>query len=134
MIRFLVKLLRVMYVMKRKERLPRLPRGYTTRYNRKVGYDVEKVFHLSGARTPDAIPLLMKRRRVDSIQALIPLLPDPHHKLKPLERLGRWTMRLMGTTPHEPVIKRSLARLRSEGKIPARGTLLRRTAYRSRYE
>lgn len=134
MIRFIVKLLKVMFVMKRKERLPRLPRGYTTEYDRKVGYDVEKVFFLSGVRTPDGIDGLLRRFRVSSIPELLPLLPDPHRKLKPLERLGRWTMRLMGTTPHEPVVKRSLLRLRDKGEIPSKGTLLRRTPYRSRYE
>jgi hypothetical protein len=125
MIRVLRKLWKLMFTLKRKQQLPRLPRGFTTEYDRKVSYAIEKVLSRSNARSPDGVDRLLRQKGVETIDALLPLLPDMNRKIQPLDSLGRWLMRLHGTTAYEPVITPVLRRMRQR----RRQTLIRRTPY-----
>lgn len=119
----------MLFAVKRKDQLPRLPRTLTTDFDRHYSRDVERVFARSAARSPEGIHHLMKRKRVDTIHELIPLLPNHERKAKPVERFKRWWLRLHGSTPYEPVVKPALARLKREGRIPSKGDVLIRTQY-----
>lgn len=123
---FVSSFLKRMFTLKRKEKLHLLPRGYRTDYDKHVSRDVEKVFAQSGVRSPDGIDRLMRRHKVSSIDELLPLLPDPNRKVKPLERFGLWVMRLEGRTPYEATINPSLRNL----NLPRGRTLIRRTQHR----
>jgi len=125
MIRVLRKLWKLMFTLKRKQQLPRLPRGFTTEYDRKVSYAIEKVLSRSNARSPDGVDRLLRQKGVETIDALLPLLPDMNRKIQPLDSLGRWLMRLRGTTAYESVITPVLRRMRQR----RRQTLIRRTPY-----
>lgn len=122
MIGLLINFLKMLFLIKRKDRLPRVPRSFTTAYDKRVSRDVERVFHRSAARSPEGVNRLMRRKRVSSIDALLPLLADRQHKT-PRQRFVMWVMRLNGTTPFEPTLSPALRRM----GLKRGQTLIRRT-------
>ncbi len=125
MINLLIKFLKVLFLIKRKDRLPHVPRSFTTDYDKRVSRDVERVFHRSAARSPEGVQMLMRRKRVATVNDLLPLLTERQHKT-PRQRFVMWMMRLNGTTPYDPTVS-AVRRL----GVPRRETLIRRTPYKA---
>lgn len=125
MIKLLIKFLKMLFYQKRKDRLPRVPRSFTTEYDRRVSRDVERVFHRSAARSPEGVTRLMRRKRVKNIQELLPMLPMERKRKSPRERFVMWLMRLNGELPYDPAIT-ALRKLR----LSRNQTLIRRTPHR----
>ena len=123
---------RMLFYLKPKHRLDRVPRSFAPEYDRRVSHDVAKVFVRTQARSPQNIEILMRQYKVETIEQLLAVLPPRSRSAHPRERLYRWLARLNGLLLYEPVAP-MLRRLQARGHIPDHGTLLRRTKYQDRY-
>lgn len=119
---------KMFFELKPKMQLDIAPRHYAPEYDSRKVTDLEaKVFARTAARSPKNIQLLMKAYRVESIEALLAVLPSRKRSVNPRDRFRRWLLRVFGQVSYEPVVRPVLRRLSQEGRLPIGTTLIRRT-------
>lgn len=108
---------KVLFGVKTKQRLPRIPRMYANEYDRPdVSFDEARVFARVGARSPEGVQMVLKKFRLKSIDELVALLPHRRYKPNAHARLRRWLQHVFGLYDYEPAVKPALRRLKAEGK------------------
>jgi hypothetical protein len=84
-------------------RLPKVPRGYSTDFDlKRVSEDEAALMNMSALRSPHSIERLKKRYGVASARDLVELLPK-RHKARKGERLWPLVRRVFGTTRYDPM-------------------------------
>ena len=109
------KLFRYFRHIKLADRLPPLPRGYSTDFDlRSVTEDEATLMRMSALRSPHSIERLKRRYGAASAAALVAQLPK-RHKPRRGERLWPLIRRVFGTTRYDPM-KRYYKERRRNGK------------------
>jgi hypothetical protein len=84
-------------------RLPPVPRGYSSEFDMKaVSQDESALMKMSALRSPHSIERLKRRYGVKSAADLVNLLPK-RHKARKGERLWPLIRRVFGTTRYDPM-------------------------------
>lgn len=97
------KLFHYFRYIKLADRLPPLPRGYSTEFDlRSVTEDEATLMRMSALRSPHSIERLKRRYRVASAAALVERLPK-RHKARRGERFAPLMRRVFGTTRYDPM-------------------------------
>jgi hypothetical protein len=97
------RLLRYFRHIKMVDRLPRVPRGYSTDFDlRAVSEDEAALMRMSALRSPHSVERLKRRYGVSSADELIAILPK-RHKPRRGERLMPLLRRVFGTTRYDPM-------------------------------
>jgi len=110
-----MKLITYFRHIKLADRLPPLPRGYSTEFDlRSVSDDETTLMRMSALRSPHSIERLKRRYGVSSAQELIDRLPK-RHAARRGERLWPLLRRVFGTTRYDPM-KRYYHEHRRKGK------------------
>lgn len=108
---------KVLFKVKTRQRLPRIPRMYANKYQRPgVSFDEARVFARVGARSPEGVQMVMKKLRVKTVNELIARLPHRTYRPNWRVRLRRWLQHALGLYDYEPAVKPALRRLAEEGK------------------
>jgi hypothetical protein len=108
---------KMLFKVKTKQRLPRIPRMYANKYQRPaVSFDEARVFARVGARSPEGVRLVMKKFRLKSVNELIARLPHRAYRPNSRSRFRRWLQHVLGLYDYEPVVGPALRRLRQEGR------------------
>ena len=97
------------------DRLPRVPRGYSTDFDLKgVSQDEAALMKMSALRSPHSIERLKRRHGVATTRELVAMLPKRH---KPHKGARLWPLirRVFGTTPYDPM-KRHYLEHRRKGR------------------
>ena len=106
------KLVRYFTHISLSDRLPRVPRGYSTDFDLKgVSEDEAALMRMSALRSPHSIERLKRRYGVNSTRELVELLPKKHKPRKG-ERLWPLIRRVFGTTRYDPMKRHYLAHRR----------------------
>jgi hypothetical protein len=121
------KFFRVLFYLKRRERLPLIPRHYASEFDHRVNHDIERVFERTAARDPLAVDVLLRRHNSSNVDQLLLNLSIRRRRSRPAKRFSEWVNRLQGTTPYEPVVKPFVKRLIRQKVIDRRDRLIRRT-------
>lgn len=109
------KLINYFRHIKMVDRLPPLPRGYSTDFDlRSVTEDQATLMRMSALRSPHSIERLKRRYHVASTDELIAMLPK-RHKARRGERFMPLMRRIFGTTKYDPM-KRYYHEHRRKGK------------------
>lgn len=97
------KAIRYFRHIKLADRLPLVPRHYSTEYDLKaVDADEEQLLKMTAIRSPQAVELLKKRYHVQNAKELTTMLPT-RHKPRRGARLMPLIRRIMGTLPYDPM-------------------------------
>lgn len=106
------KLIRYFFRLKLSDRLPRIPRMYSTDYNpRLVDHDTANLMRMTAIRSPQGAEILKKRHKTNASRDLVHLLPL--QKPRRRRRLMPLLRRIEGTTPYDP-LKRWAARAKGK--------------------
>lgn len=97
-----MNLLRYIFHRATWEKLPVLPRMYSSEYH-DVDRDTATLMQLTQTRCPQGVEILKKRYRAGSARELIEKLPSRHRKRRPLKRLVNLYRRAMGLTAYDPM-------------------------------
>lgn len=117
------KFLKMLFYRRRKERLARIPRILANPYKHTdLTDDVARVMRRTRVRDLDGVKLLMKRHHVSTVDDLIDHLQPEYTPVKPMKRLRRWLIRLMGYYPSEPVVSRFVLRMKRQGRLSSNPT------------
>jgi hypothetical protein len=109
------KLIRYFTHISLADRLPRVPRGYSTDFDLKaVSDDEAALMRMSALRSPHSIERLKRRYGVNTTQELIDRLPKRHKPHKGA-RLMPLIRRVFGTTAYDPM-KRYYLEHRRKGR------------------
>jgi hypothetical protein len=93
-------------------RLPKVPRGYSTDFDlKRVSEDEAALMKMSALRSPHSIERLKRRYGVASARDLVELLPKRHKPHKG-ERLWPLIRRVFGTTSYDPMRRHYIAHRR----------------------
>jgi hypothetical protein len=95
-----------------RDRLPRVPRGYSTDFDlRGISEDEAALMRMSALRSPHSIQRLQRRHGVSSARELVAKLPKKH---KPYKGARLWPLirRVFGTTAYDPMKRTYLAHRR----------------------
>lgn len=106
------KLVRYFTHIKLADRLPRVPRGYSTEFNMKgLSEDEAALLKMSALRSPHSIERLKRRYGVTTARELVALLPK-RHKARKGARLMPLIRRVFGTTAYDPMKRHYIAHRR----------------------
>lgn len=98
-----MKLIRYFRHIKLADRLPPLPRGYSSDFDlRAVSEDEATLMRMSALRSPHSIERLKRRYGAASSAELIAQLPK-RHRARRGERLAPLVRRVFGTTRFDPM-------------------------------
>lgn len=98
-----------------RDRLPRVPRGYSTDFDlRGITDDEAALMRMSALRSPHSIERLKRKHGVSSARELVAKLPKKH-KPRRGERLMPLIRRVFGTTAYDPM-KRHYLEHRRKGR------------------
>lgn len=113
------KFYKMLFRVKTRQKLPRIPRMYANEFDRKdITLDDARVFARVGARSPEGVKMVMRALRLKTVDQLVALLPHRHYKPKVGERFRRWIQHVLGLTDYEPVVRPAMRRLKEEGLMP----------------
>jgi hypothetical protein len=109
------KLIRYFTHISLADRLPRVPRGYSTDFDLKaVSDDEAALMRMSALRSPHSIERLKRRYAVQSARELVAMLPKKHKPYRGA-RLMPLIRRVFGTTAYDPM-KRYYLEHRRKGR------------------
>lgn len=94
--------IRVLWRIKRRDRVPPLPRMLATRQKRPVGRSEGRVLARLGARDARGVKVAMKRAGVDNVQQLSELLAHFRPQRHVLARIDRLIGRFFGALDYMP--------------------------------
>lgn len=112
------KLYRLLFGLKTREKLPRLPRHLANEFDHRLVDQAEaQILARTAARDRRGIERLMARHGVETAEELAALIPYQKPKADWRKRLDGWLQRLAGETPYETVV-RPFIREREQEKRP----------------
>ena len=97
-----MNLLRYIFHRATWEKLPMLPRMYSTEYH-DVDDDTATLMQMTQTRCPQGVEILKKRYGAATARELFDSLPSRHRKRQPLKKLINLYRRAMGITPYDPL-------------------------------
>lgn len=98
----IVKLLKVLWRIKNKERIPKLPRGMLATEYREITEDQRRIMARMGIRSPSGVNLALKRAKVKTTEELIALLKHHQPRRRMGEKLCLMIGRLFGSYGYDP--------------------------------
>ena len=98
-----MKALRALLYMATWQKLPMLPRDYSTDYDlAEVDRDTQRIMQLARVRCPQGVTLLEDRHKASRRQ-LARDLDFKRRRRRPLRRLVGYVQRALGVTPYDPM-------------------------------
>jgi len=97
-----MNLLKYLFYRSLWQRLPVLPRMYSTEYH-DVDRDTATLMQMTQTRCPQGVEVLKKRHNARTAQELIATLPARRRKRRPLRRLTNLYRRAMGLSDYDPM-------------------------------
>jgi hypothetical protein len=98
-----MKLIRYLTHIKTSDRLPPLPRGYSTEFEmRQVADDEATLMKISAIRSPQNVDTLKRRHGAQNARELIDVLPRKHRPRRG-PRLLQLIRRIFGIAPYDPM-------------------------------
>lgn len=119
----LIKLIKELWRIKLRDRIPKLPRGMLATEYSEISEDERRIMARMGIRSPSGVKLAMKRAKVKSIEELVAQLKHHTPRRRAGEKLFKMFGRLFGSRgydPHREALRRESKRNSTDKALQVR--------------